>query len=762
MKKNAFTLIELLGVISILGLIVLIALPAVEKNIKNSKQKLYEAQISNIKSGLMNWVADNLIYLPSENGEMVTLTLYQLKQGGYIEKNILNPLNDELFPNDMFLTITKKSNSFQYAILTDTGTRTGTAVINPDAPVLIINGSPFQYVEIKNTYTDPGVTALDSEGNVIAASNVVTTIGGDGTSINTNVFGNYTVKYQVTDPDNGYKTAVIRTVAISDKTKPNLVVPGNITLTPANVLTFNARTDATATDNYDGDLTSQIEITGNLSVLPGTYYLTYKVTDSSGNVASGKRTIVVGNSYVNVPVLATGMTPIKWNGTSWVNTTSSDSNWYNYDSKKWANAKTADGSMWVWIPRFVYRISSGWHTNTAGTIDIQFTKNTNDNWNSSVIGSIDTGTTADASNNKWTNHPAFTFGTTELTGIWVAKFEASGTTSAVDVKPNVSSLRSITIGNMFIATLNMKTNSRYGWGTSGNDIDTHMAKNIEWGAATYLSQSIYGKNAAIWLNNSNTYITGCAGASETASSYAGCQYTYDTSNGQQASTTGNIYGIYDMSGGANEYVAAYINNGNASLTTYGNSIINADSKYKDIYTVGATDNWDNNYALAVNKKGDAIYETSSSGGASDVNSWYGTYSRTAYSTSPWFIRGGLYNINGSAGVFNFSYYNGNGGTYHSFRPILVSTPGVIPTSPDTTPPVITILGDNPVPFHVCQLNYIDAGATAIDNVDGDLTSQIQKVEDVYDTHTVTYTVTDKSGNVATAIRNINYFEEVCQ
>ncbi len=73
---------------------------------------------------------------------------------------------------------------------------------------------------------------------------------------------------------------------------------------------------------------------------------------------------------VNRPKLVAGMTPIKWNGTTWVNTTSSDTEWYDYgktpDTKKWANAKTADGSMWVWIPRYVYKITSGWHKNYGG------------------------------------------------------------------------------------------------------------------------------------------------------------------------------------------------------------------------------------------------------------------------------------------------------------------------------------------------------------------------------------------------------------
>ncbi|MFA5407827.1 MAG: prepilin-type N-terminal cleavage/methylation domain-containing protein, partial [Bacilli bacterium] len=86
----------------------------------------------------------------------------------------------------------------------------------------------------------------------------------------------------------------------------------------------------------------------------------------------------------NAPVLATGMRPIKWdtNG-NWSYTTVSDTTWYNYTTtdKQWANAMTADGSMWVWIPRYVYKIKSGWHLVSTGEIEVQFSKGIDDNWN---------------------------------------------------------------------------------------------------------------------------------------------------------------------------------------------------------------------------------------------------------------------------------------------------------------------------------------------------------------------------------------------
>ena len=77
---------------------------------------------------------------------------------------------------------------------------------------------------------------------------------------------------------------------------------------------------------------------------------------------------------VNTPKLGSGMTPIKWNGSNWVETNGSDPEWYDYTAKKWANAKTSDGSMWVWIPRYAYSITSGYHSSSAGNIEVEFMK----------------------------------------------------------------------------------------------------------------------------------------------------------------------------------------------------------------------------------------------------------------------------------------------------------------------------------------------------------------------------------------------------
>jgi PGF-pre-PGF domain-containing protein len=70
---------------------------------------------------------------------------------------------------------------------------------------------------------------------------------------------------------------------------------------------------------------------------------------------------------------------------------------------------------------------------------------------------------------------------------------------------------------------------------------------------------------------------------------------------------------------------------------------------------------------------------------------------------------------------------------------------------DTTKPIITITGSNPATINVGN-TYIDAGATATDNVDGDITANITStnnvVASVAGTYSVTYDVSDNAGNKA--------------
>ena len=402
----------------------------------------------------------------------------------------------------------------------------------------------------------------------------------------------------------------------------------------------------------------------------------------------------IGGEYsdsegVNTPqYYASQMTPIKWdsNTNDWVETTGDDPDWYDYSAKKWANAKTSDGSMWVWIPRYAYSITSGYHTSTTGTIEVEFMKGTSKEGStdkSIVEYNSDTTSNYTQFPNGYVIHPAFNYGE-EVSGLWVAKFEASHTGCTTDVstgetntdstsltlqvKPGVTSWRNITISNMYDVCLEYNTL-----------LNSHLMKNDEWGAVAYLSKSKYGKeNEEVWINNSSSFITGSAGNSASAGIDEGTTNDYTSEQGAKASTTGNVYGTYDMSGGTWERVAGYINNENENLMTYGSSLVKGDAKTKNVYIKASTDDPTNNYNQNSGKYGDAVYETSSNSTSPWNLSWYADYSRFPSLSDPFFIRGGCYidatTVDATvAGVFYFGYNNGySSGSDISFRPVLVA------------------------------------------------------------------------------------------
>ena len=394
------------------------------------------------------------------------------------------------------------------------------------------------------------------------------------------------------------------------------------------------------------------------------------------------------------------------------------SNWYDYTEgvNHWANVKTTGGGndcYWVWIPRYAYCITTGYQSNTAGTIDIKFLQGTT---NTPIDGSSITISNSSDSEN-WNVHPAFWWDKDndgvedegeQLSGIWVAKYEASSsnvgainlengtltgdtnslngtgggtdTSLQVRVKPNVTSWRGLNVNGIFTVcqnltkTINGQENSLVG----STNLDSHMMKNTEWGAVAYLSRSVYGKNGEVWNNpyyNTTNYspITGLCGnesnGKDSATTDITKTYKYNETGGGNASTTGNVYGIYDMAGGAWEYVAGYLSKITA-LTNY-KTLASADSKYKDVYA-GTLSNRNKNYDENTGKYGDAVYETSSSGG-SLTGSWDSSLSYFPSSSYPVFLRGGHASVGSIAGVFAFGDNTGGADTHISFRPVVLSS-----------------------------------------------------------------------------------------
>ena len=102
MKKKGFTLVELLAVIIILSLVLVIAVPSVNKYIKQSKEKAYDTQISTIIEAAQAYASTNPELLPNRENISVKVTSGQLKSAGLIKEEVKNPNDDKYFddPDD--------------------------------------------------------------------------------------------------------------------------------------------------------------------------------------------------------------------------------------------------------------------------------------------------------------------------------------------------------------------------------------------------------------------------------------------------------------------------------------------------------------------------------------------------------------------------------------------------------------------------------------------------------------------------------------
>ena len=408
-------------------------------------------------------------------------------------------------------------------------------------------------------------------------------------------------------------------------------------------------------------------------------------------------------SGANAPVLDATMIPVYYDesSSSWkkADEKNKDENhkWYDYNSKMWANSVTVTSTnrskylsaevgteismddiltMQVWIPRYKYKV---WNYNADGKqksseqqIEITFEKGTDKTGDitctDNIQGSGGDGTsetckidnkvcTDSTCNGKTYTHPAFTFGDKEIKGFWMSKFELREVGYKVNGEMNMSYASKPNIGlndiysfyrvsEEFEKSIEMSVNNNdYGFSTN---TDTHMIKNMEWGAVAYLSHSKYGtctdgKCVEIGVNGDYDLITGCGPDSSSEGN------EYNTESGMLASTTQNIYGIYDMSGGMNEYVMGNMVSADGKTMLAGESGFDTypDDKYYDKYSYGTSLD-----DLKRSKLGDGTKEIYKGSGG-----WYDDSTYLVRTNYPWYTRGN-FAMDGDSGLF--SSYNISG------------------------------------------------------------------------------------------------------
>lgn len=114
-------------------------------------------------------------------------------------------------------------------------------------------------------------------------------------NLDVNRLGEYTIKYNI-KKFLANKT-IKRKIIVKDNTSPVISLNGDSKIKLKIGDKYN-ESGATATDNYDGNITNNIIISGTVNTeKEGTYQITYKVIDSSGNETSVVRNIDVAKNY---------------------------------------------------------------------------------------------------------------------------------------------------------------------------------------------------------------------------------------------------------------------------------------------------------------------------------------------------------------------------------------------------------------------------------------------------------------------------------
>lgn len=356
----------------------------------------------------------------------------------------------------------------------------------------------------------------------------------------------------------------------------------------------------------------------------------------------------------NSPALTGNMIPVKWNGNNWVVTDATDGDWYDYSEGKWANIMlrdgiavsgvtdasntdlillkgkvvTSEGSMFVWIPRYTYKISG---TN----INIKWSSGANDDTNDNYLShpAFFSGEYLGDNPNLISNYTERNGVDNELTGFWTAKFMASEENGRLQSKPNKTPVTSYSIGNAFQKLIDMKNEQAYG--INIENVNTRMTKGSEWGAVAYLTKAI-----GTVPNVNGTGRTGVVRS--------------------RVSTTGNEYGIFDLNGLKSEFVASFVTSGiinSAAQSNVGNMTSKENNKNVDRILLTSMDSSSNNYNKMAKYYGMAVNETYDFASVNHI---------MPATIQPVFVRSGMGAT--TAGIFAYAATNGAAGS--GFRPTI--------------------------------------------------------------------------------------------
>ena len=307
--KRGFTLIELMGVIVVLGVLAAISTIAVDKIIKENKQSVYEAQIASIEDGARAWAAKHINEVPDENGTAISVPLLFLRNEGIISEDFENPKTNKPFNNDLYINISYEDGIYKYKVAETSG-------LGIDANPTLLN-KKYEAAE-KEIY----------ENGEVVYFNVTT--GEKCTSSD----------YTETQSNTGVNSGCMKFYAFNDDggETVNLILDHNTTSKVAWVSKEDYLAAGGTESDYGGSgkndkgpLTALKQLKSDTESWKGTITPSNYTMDQTGQASNAKYTI--DYSEYKARLITAGEIATITGNTSWDEKIAANSEWYYFDSK---------------------------------------------------------------------------------------------------------------------------------------------------------------------------------------------------------------------------------------------------------------------------------------------------------------------------------------------------------------------------------------------------------------------------------------------
>ena len=648
-------------------------------------------------------------------------------------------------------------------------TRTVNVTADVTVPVITRLGDATVSLELGSTYTDAGATAVDNIDGTITSS--IVTVN----PVNVNAVGTYTVTYNVDDAAGNAATQVSRTVNVTaDVTVPVITLLGDATVSLELGSTYTDA-GATAVDNIDGTITSSIVTVNPVNVnAVGTYTVTYNVDDAAGNAATQVSRTVNVTADVTVPVITLlGDATVSLElGSSYTDAGATAVD--NIDGTITSNIATVNTVDVNTVGTYTVTYNVDDAAGNAAT-QVSRTVNVTADVTVPVITLLGDATVSLELGSSYTDAGATA----------VDNIDGTITSSIVTVNPvNVNAVGTYTV--------------TYNVDDAAGNAATQVSRTVNVTADVTVPVITLLGDATVSLELGSSYTD--AGATATDNIDGTITSSIVTVNPVNVNAVGTYtvtYNVDDAAGNAATQVSRTVNvTADVTvpvITLLGDATVSLElgSSYTDAGAT-ATDNIDGTITSSivtvntvdVDTVGtySVTYNVSDAAGNSatqvtrtvtitadvtvpvvtlvgdatvslELGSSYTDAGATATDNIDGTITSSIVTVNtvdvdtvGTYSVtYNVSDAAGNSATQVT-RTVTITA--------DVTVPVITLVGDATVSLELGS-TYTDAGATAVDNIDGTITSNIATVNTVdvntVGTYSVTYNVSDAAGNSATQV-----------